>query len=85
MTQSPLSFSNTYSVQDFKAFNHDNKIDVVKNPKNGKLFFQCGSIRGAVAKEIDFSREVKISEVSGDEGAFFLMHNVDESNIVASF
>ena len=85
MTQSSLSFNNTYSVQDFKAFNHDNKIDVVKNPNTGKLFFQCGSIRGAVASEIDFHKEVKISEVEGNEGAFFLMHNVNTDNIVASF
>lgn len=85
MSQSQLSFSNTYTVNDFKAFNHNNTIDVVKNPNTGKMFFQCGSIRGAVAKEIDFSREVKISEVSGSEGAFFLMHNSNEDNLVARF
>lgn len=84
MSQS-LSFNNTYSVQDFKAFNHNNTIDVIENPHTKKMFFQCGSITGAVAKEIDFHKEVKISEVSGDKGAFFLMHNVDRSNVVASF
>ena len=85
MTQSPLSFNNTYTVNDFKASNHNNTIDVIENPHTGKMFFQCGSIRGAVATSIDFHKEVKISEVSGSDGAFFLMHNVDESNIVTSF
>lgn len=80
-----LEFKNTYSIQDFKSFNNNNTIDVVKNPQSGKLFFQCGSIRGAVATSIDFHKEVKISEVSGSDGAFFLMHNVNTDNIVASF
>ena len=85
MTQSPLTFNSTYTVQDFRSFNNNNTIDVVENPHTGSKFFVCGSIKGAVAKKIDFDKEVKISEVVGSEGAFFLMHNVDRSNVVISF
>lgn len=80
-----LEFTNTYSIQDFKSYNNNNNIDVVRNPHTGKIFFQCGQIRGAVASEIDLHKEVKISEVKGSEGSFFLMHNSNEDNLVARF
>lgn len=76
-----LEFNNQYSLNDFKAMCNNNPIEVIKNPQNDKLFFQCGSQKGAVSRSIDMSKPLIISEVTGDDGKFFLLHNKNTSNI----
>ena len=44
-----LIFSDTLTVEQFKAQMNVSRIDVKKNPKTGKLFFTYGAKTGAVA------------------------------------
>ena len=39
----------TRTVEQMKEFGKSSRIDIIKNPKTGKLFFTCGSVRGFVS------------------------------------
>ena len=91
MADNNLTFRKSFSVENFKANQGADKIDIVKSPKTGKLFMAWTdkdgeNRRGAVsAKGIPSKPE--ISEVVDQDGmVFFLLHEHQESaNIVASF
>lgn len=91
MADNNLTFRKSFSVENFKANQGADKIDIVKSPKTGKLFMAWTgkdgeNHRGAVsAKGIPSKPE--ISEVVDQDGmVFFLLHEHQESaNIVASF
>lgn len=91
MADNNLTFNKSFSVENFKANQGTDKIEIVKSPKTGKLFMAWTdkdgtNHRGAVsAKGVPAKPE--ISEVSDAEGnTFHLLHEHQESaNVVASF
>lgn len=48
---SDFTIKNRMTASALKEQQHA-KIDVVRNPKTGKLFFQCGTIRGYMVKKL---------------------------------
>lgn len=91
-TTKNLQFIDTYTVEQFKAVQHVEKIQVRENPHTGKLFFTFGSKTGAVASK-GVPTHPMISYVSGEptelnpSGKFYLLH--EEGNggapVVAEF
>ena len=69
-----LKFNSTQTVQQFKAQQLVDRIDVKKNPKTGKLFFTYGAQTGAVSAKGIPSKPM-VSNVTTPEGdSFYLLH-----------
>ena len=81
-----LTFNQTLTVEQFKAKELVNKIDVKKNPKTGKLFFTYGAKAGAVAIKGVPERPM-LSNVTGSDGSsFWLLHEEGQgAPTIASF
>ena len=69
-----LHFIETFTVEQFKAAQRVDKLQVKKNPKTNKLFFTFGSKTGAVAVK-GIPAHPMVSEVEAPDGStFFLLH-----------
>ena len=69
-----LKFRETMTVEQFKAAQRVDKIQVKKNPKTNKLFFTFGAKTGAVAVK-GIPAHPMVSNVSTPDGeAFWLLH-----------
>ena len=82
-----LVFNETLTVEQFKAEQKVNKIEVKKNPKTGKLFFTYGSKTGAVAVK-GIPTHPMISNVTGSDGSsFWLLHEEGQGGapVLATF
>jgi len=78
-----LKFIQTWSVNQFKANNHVEQIEIKKNADTGKCFFIYGFETGACSNKIETGELTMpvISEVcSPDTGEmFYLLHQQGES------
>lgn len=82
-----LIFNETLTVEQFKAKEHVNRIDVKRSPKSGKLFFTFGAKTGAVASA-GIPQNPMISNVTGNNGeTFYLLHEEGQGGapVLASF
>ena len=82
-----LIFSDTLTVEQFKAQMNVSRIDVKKNPKTGKLFFTYGEGIGAVAIK-GIPQHPMLSNVTGSDGSnFWLLHEEGQGGapVLASF
>lgn len=69
-----LKFHETLTVEQFKAEQLVDKIQVKRNPKTNKLFFTFGAKTGAVAVK-GIPKHPMISNVSAPDGeVFWLLH-----------
>ena len=69
-----LHFIETFTVEQFKAAQRVDKIQVKKNPKTNKLFFTFGAKTGAVAVK-GIPTHPMVSEVEAPDGSsFYLLH-----------
>ena len=69
-----LIFRGTQTVEQFKAAQRVNKIQVKLNPKTNKKFFTFGSKTGAVAVK-GIPAHPMVSEVEAPDGStFWLLH-----------
>lgn len=86
MAQGKLNFIETFTVEQFKAAQHVDKIQVKQNPKNNKLFFTFGAKVGAVAVK-GIPTHPMVSLVEGDEGRFYLLHEEGQGGapVLATF
>lgn len=81
-----LTFNETLTIEQFKAIQNVDKLDVKRSPKD-KLFFTYGAKIGAVASA-GIPKHPMISNVTGSNGEnFWLLH--EEGNggapVLASF
>jgi hypothetical protein len=84
-TTTQLTFVSTQSIAQFKALQLTDKIDIVKNPKTGKLFLSWNGGTGAVAAKYNSGKPKIISLMQDAEGVqFFMLHNEQTSNVVES-
>lgn len=67
-----LKFLQTKTVEQFKAAMNVSRIDVKRNPKNGKIFFTYGAEIGAVSSK-GIPRNPMLSQVQTNEGEVFWM------------
>lgn len=76
-----LTFIKTVTVADFKAAHGNNSITIVKSPKSNKLFFECGTVTGAVSD--NYKEAPALSQVKGsDDTPFWLLHKKGTDNVV---
>ena len=69
-----LDFIETFTVEQFKAAQRVDKLQVKQNPKTNKLFFTFGSKTGAVAVK-GIPAHPMVSEVEAPDGSsFYLLH-----------
>ena len=69
-----LKFRETMTVEQFKAAQRVEKLQVKQNPKTNKLFFTFGARTGAVAVK-GIPTHPMVSEVEAPDGSvFFLLH-----------
>lgn len=69
-----LEFKETLTIEQFKAAQHVDKIQVKQNPKTNKLFFTYGAKTGAVALK-GIPEHPMVSAVKASDGSsFFLLH-----------
>lgn len=82
-----LTFLKTYTIEQFKAMQNVNSIEVRRNPHTNKLFFTYGNETGAVSSKGVPVKRPMISAVQGDEGDFYLLHEQGEGGapVVATF
>lgn len=61
-----LVINNRMSASEFVRRN-GGKLDFVKNPNTGKVFFACGSKRGYISKKILAAPDVKLEDMQYGE------------------
>ena len=78
-----IKFGQQFTLEQIKAKGQCSKIDIVKNPHTGKIFFVAGSLSGKVSKK-GYSNPV-ISLCTDEKGEqFYMLHPKSESNVIAS-
>jgi len=70
-------------------------LDIIQNPKTGKVFFQVGSVRGAVTSKLtpqqlaatyaENPRLVCVSVLSTADGDIPVLHKRGENNVMVTF
>ena len=83
-TTSTLSFTQTMQISQFKAKNNITKIDIIKNPNTGKLFFSAGDITGAVSDNYAANPVISLMVDKETGESFLLIHKQGDSNVVDS-
>ena len=87
-----LEFKETLTIEQFKAAQYVDKIQVKQNPKTNKLFFTYGAKIGAVASK-GIPAHPMFSFVKGDptpqspDGTFWLLHEEGQGGapVLATF
>lgn len=82
-----MKFGKKLSVSAFKAMHKADKLDIVKNPNNGKLFVSAnGSTVAAVSKNYDSAKDKEFVElIMEDTGeTLWCLHNPSNTNVVES-
>ena len=81
-----MTFGKKLSVSAFKEMHKTDKLDIVKNPKNNKLFVTAdGNTIGAVSKNYDSAKDKEFVEIIGEDGAIvWCLHNPSSTNVVES-
>ena len=81
-----LQFIEHMSVEDFKASNEASKLEVMRNPLTGKLFFSCGKTTGAVStKGIPDKGKAQMCKVKNETGEFWLLCEKGNAEVLAEF
>ena len=76
----------TLSVAEFKATLNINSFEVVKNPKNGKLFVSTGNAIYRIQQDIKLSEPVQFIKLQGEEfSSYCLVNKLVSNNTVATF
>jgi hypothetical protein len=85
-----LTYNRTLNVASFAAETKATKLDLVENPKTGKLFFvtDISTVSGKVSNTFDSTKDIRISHCTDTESndSFWMLHNPGESpNVKATF
>jgi len=82
-----MKFGQKLSVTAFKTKHNTDKLDVVKNPINGKLFVSAnGQTVAAVSKNFDATKDFEYVELLLEDTGTVLwcLHNPSSANVVLS-
>ena len=61
-----LVINNRMSASEFVRMN-GGKLDFIKNPNTGKVFFACGEKRGYISKNVLANPDVKLADMQYGE------------------
>jgi hypothetical protein len=71
------------SVREFKQLMNAEQLVVIKSPKSGKLFVDCGSGQyAAVSSKYDANKPCSFVEIQGTSSKFWLLCNQGTANVV---
>lgn len=82
-----MKFGKKLSVSAFKEMHKADKLDIVKNPNNDKLFVSAnGTTVAAVSKNYDAAKDKEFVElIMEDTGVtLWCLHNPSNTNVVES-
>lgn len=84
-TQNSFEFKESWTLEEFKNMCNGVPIALIRNPKNGNLFFMVGaSTYGYVAKNFNKEMPMMVSRMVSAEGQEMLMlHNRKLDNVEA--
>jgi uncharacterized protein YrrD len=79
-----MEFGQKFSITAFKTKHNTDRIDVVKNPINGKLFMSAnGKTLGSVSKNYDSSKDKEVVELIIAGGVIIpCLHNPSATNVI---
>jgi hypothetical protein len=82
-TMETITFTKKYTIEQFKSISKCSKIDIIKNPHTGKIFFSAGDFNGKVSKK-GYANPV-ISLCTDDKGeTFYMLHSDSSDNVLDS-
>lgn len=83
-----LTFIRTLTVSEFKAEFENPEIKLLKNPDTQKRFFSVPSVEfngkqfsGPISEKCDIKGELSFSEVEGEEGRMWILHNPGKGSV----
>ena len=81
-----ITFGDKMSITAAKAFFNTDKLDIVRNPKNDKLFVVANGVTvGAVSTKYDKSLDKEFVElIMADGSKLWCLHNPANSNVEES-
>jgi len=80
-----MEFGKHISIADFKANNNVTALNVVKNPKTGKLFVEGNNkTLAAVSTKWDSSKDSEFVELIDGETTVLCLVNSNSANVVAT-
>lgn len=81
-----ITFGKKLSIPAFKAMCNTDKLDIVRNPKTGKLFVVAnGDTVAAVSTNYDSSKDKEFVElIMADSTKLWCLHNPSAANVVDS-
>jgi hypothetical protein len=84
--ESTCTFGSKMSVSAFKAKHNADRIDIVRNPKNSKLFVSANGVTiASVSKNYDSAKDKEFVElVLPDSSILWCLHNPSDTNVVES-
>lgn len=95
METTEKNYKRTITVEEFKSEQNAPKLDIVRNPHTGNLFFsfgyrKSGALSDAIKEEIESSgkinSQVLMSLTETDEGNdLWILHRKGTNNIVLEF
>ncbi len=79
-----MEFGQKYSITAFKEMHKTDRIDIVKNPINDKLFMSAnGKTIGSVSKNYDSSKDKEVVELIVEGGTIIpCLHNPSSANVI---
>ena len=83
-TTPTMKFGTKHTISAFKQANNASKLDIVKNPHTGKVFFTCGSASGKVSNKGYQPNPVITECTDEDNNTFFMLHSEADTNVVDS-
>lgn len=83
---------NQMSLRSFKSLHNDAKVNIVKNPNNGNVFFECDGVQGYVCKKLAANLsstdidDIQYADITADDGSVIpCLFIASKSNVLKSF
>jgi hypothetical protein len=77
-----LKFASQHTIAEIKSLGKADKLEIIKNPNTGLLFFVAGSVRGAVStKGYQPNPVVSLCTIEGGD-SMYILHSKSNANVV---
>lgn len=83
---------NQMSLRSFKSLHNDAKVNIVKNPNNGNVFFECDGVQGYVSKKLAANLsstdidDIQYADITAEDGNVIpCLFVASKSNVLKSF
>ena len=78
-----LKFASQHTIAEIKSLGKADKLEIIKNPNTGKLFFVAGSVSGKVSNAgYQPNPVISFCEDSASGEKFYVLHSKATTNVV---